>query len=102
MGIEPQAPGSLNTLAAQSHIPQVAYSLQHVCSLYIWWPTSLSVILFYFPNLLVYFCYQVSAGVGGQEAMIFTSEMFSMYEKFSRYIGWDFDVISLDENETGM
>ena len=44
----------------------------------------------------------MSAGAGGQEAMIFTGEMFYMYEKFARYIGWDFDVISLDENEAGM
>ncbi|XP_061913883.1 peptide chain release factor 1-like, mitochondrial isoform X1 [Entelurus aequoreus] len=36
---------------------------------------------------------EVTAGVGGQEAMLFTAEMLNMYEGFAHYNGWSFDVL---------
>ncbi|XP_018319513.1 peptide chain release factor 1-like, mitochondrial [Agrilus planipennis] len=35
---------------------------------------------------------EVNAGVGGQEAMMFASELFNMYVHFSEYKGWTFEV----------
>ncbi|XP_053731144.1 peptide chain release factor 1-like, mitochondrial isoform X2 [Synchiropus splendidus] len=36
---------------------------------------------------------EVTAGVGGQEAMLFTAELFDMYENFAQHNGWSFDVL---------
>lgn len=44
---------------------------------------------------------EVTAGVGGQEAMLFTSEMFDMYHSFSQHQGWDFDVLEYMKSEIG-
>uniref|UniRef100_A0A3Q2QDL9 Mitochondrial translation release factor 1 like n=1 Tax=Fundulus heteroclitus TaxID=8078 RepID=A0A3Q2QDL9_FUNHE len=44
---------------------------------------------------------EVTAGVGGQEAMLFTAEMFDMYEGFARYHGWSFDVLEHMSSDLG-
>lgn len=38
---------------------------------------------------------EVRPGVGGDEAALFTREIFTMYEKFSEYMGWTFRVIDI-------
>ncbi|XP_071099580.1 peptide chain release factor 1-like, mitochondrial isoform X2 [Haliotis cracherodii] len=44
---------------------------------------------------------EVSAGVGGQEAMLFTGEVFSMYENYAQYKGWVFQIIDYERSEIG-
>ncbi|MED6260291.1 Peptide chain release factor 1-like, mitochondrial [Ataeniobius toweri] len=44
---------------------------------------------------------EVTAGVGGQEAMLFTAEMFDMYEGFAQYHGWSFDVLEHMSSDLG-
>lgn len=44
---------------------------------------------------------EVSAGVGGQEAMLFAAEVFSMYHSLCTNYGQNFQVITLDQSETG-
>ncbi|XP_005096031.1 peptide chain release factor 1-like, mitochondrial [Aplysia californica] len=44
---------------------------------------------------------EVSPGVGGQEAMLFTAEIFNMYLNYARYKNWSVGVISSDGNELG-
>ncbi|ODM89118.1 Peptide chain release factor 1-like, mitochondrial [Orchesella cincta] len=44
---------------------------------------------------------EVSAGVGGQEAMLFTSELFRMYENYAHYKGWEMDTTNVDTTELG-
>ncbi|XP_055338917.1 uncharacterized protein LOC129588624 [Paramacrobiotus metropolitanus] len=44
---------------------------------------------------------EVSAGVGGQEAMLFASEMYRMYERYSLFRGWIFEELQNDESEIG-
>ncbi|KAI2658105.1 Peptide chain release factor 1-like, mitochondrial [Labeo rohita] len=36
---------------------------------------------------------EVTAGVGGQEAMLFTAEIFDMYQNFAAFHGWGFDIL---------
>lgn len=45
--------------------------------------------------------FEVSTGVGGQEAMLFASEMFDMYCAYFAYKGWDADVLAEDTTELG-
>ncbi|XP_053731143.1 peptide chain release factor 1-like, mitochondrial isoform X1 [Synchiropus splendidus] len=44
---------------------------------------------------------EVTAGVGGQEAMLFTAELFDMYENFAQHNGWSFDVLEHMTSELG-
>ncbi|XP_008427017.1 peptide chain release factor 1-like, mitochondrial [Poecilia reticulata] len=44
---------------------------------------------------------EVTAGVGGQEAMLFTAEMFDMYEGFAQHHGWSFDVLEHMSSDLG-
>lgn len=44
---------------------------------------------------------EVTAGVGGQEAMLFTAEVFDMYEGFAQYHGWSFDVLEHMSSDLG-
>ncbi|XP_067655105.1 peptide chain release factor 1-like, mitochondrial [Haliotis asinina] len=44
---------------------------------------------------------EVSAGVGGQEAMLFTREMYSMYENYAQFKGWAFQIIDYERSEIG-
>lgn len=44
---------------------------------------------------------EVKAGAGGQEAMLFTSEIFQMYESFVRFKNWQCDIVNYDISELG-
>ncbi len=44
---------------------------------------------------------EVTAGVGGQEAMLFTAEIFDMYQNFSAFHGWGFDILQVTYSELG-
>ncbi|XP_062256720.1 peptide chain release factor 1-like, mitochondrial [Platichthys flesus] len=44
---------------------------------------------------------EVTAGVGGQEAMLFTNEVFDMYHGFAHHHGWSFDVLEHMTSEIG-
>lgn len=44
---------------------------------------------------------EVSAGVGGKEAMLFTNEIFNMYNNYAVLKGWTFDVIEHDPSDMG-
>lgn len=44
---------------------------------------------------------EITAGVGGQEAMLFAKELFDMYTQYAEYRNWDYEVIELDKTEIG-
>ncbi|XP_071336175.1 peptide chain release factor 1-like, mitochondrial isoform X2 [Trachinotus anak] len=44
---------------------------------------------------------EVTAGVGGQEAMLFTAEVFAMYQGFAQHHGWSFDILEHMTSEIG-
>ncbi|TRY97625.1 hypothetical protein DNTS_004753 [Danionella cerebrum] len=44
---------------------------------------------------------EVSAGVGGLEAMLFTAEIFSMYQNYSAFNGWTFQILESGNSEIG-
>ena len=44
---------------------------------------------------------EVRAGTGGDEAALFATELFSMYQKYSSIKGWRFDVLEVSENDIG-
>jgi len=44
---------------------------------------------------------EITAGVGGQEAMIFTQELFEMYNSFAHYKGWKSEVADYCHTEMG-
>lgn len=44
---------------------------------------------------------EVRAGTGGDEAGLFASELFRMYQRFSEIMGWKFEVMSYTDNDVG-
>ncbi|XP_070697193.1 peptide chain release factor 1-like, mitochondrial [Pempheris klunzingeri] len=44
---------------------------------------------------------EVTAGVGGQEAMLFTAEVFDMYQGYAQHHGWSFDILEHTASEIG-
>ncbi|KAF4518848.1 hypothetical protein B566_EDAN006699 [Ephemera danica] len=50
------------------------------------------------PNSLVL---EVTAGVGGQEAMLFAAELLDMYQGYIAYRGWEHDRAEIDLSELG-
>lgn len=44
---------------------------------------------------------ELNAGVGGQEAMLFTSEMFDMYQRYAAYRCWNFEILEYFKSELG-
>ncbi|XP_035519000.1 peptide chain release factor 1-like, mitochondrial [Morone saxatilis] len=44
---------------------------------------------------------EVTAGVGGQEAMLFTAEVFDMYQGYAQHHGWSFDILENTTSEIG-
>ncbi|KAK1171359.1 peptide chain release factor 1-like, mitochondrial isoform X1 [Acipenser oxyrinchus oxyrinchus] len=44
---------------------------------------------------------EVTAGVGGQEAMLFTAEMFDMYQNFASFRSWRFEILEYFPSEIG-
>lgn len=45
--------------------------------------------------------FEVTAGVGGQEAMLFTAEMFDMYQRYAAYKNWSFDILEYFRSDLG-
>lgn len=45
--------------------------------------------------------FEITAGIGGQEAMIFTQELFEMYNSFAHYKGWQSEVADYCHTEMG-
>lgn len=44
---------------------------------------------------------EVRAGAGGDEAGLFASELFRMYQRFAEIMGWKFEVMSYTDNDVG-
>ncbi|XP_068627070.1 peptide chain release factor 1 [Battus philenor] len=44
---------------------------------------------------------EVVAGAGGQEAMLFASELFALYESYANYKDWEVDIASLETSDIG-
>ncbi|XP_012579345.1 PREDICTED: peptide chain release factor 1-like, mitochondrial isoform X2 [Condylura cristata] len=44
---------------------------------------------------------EVTAGVGGQEAMLFTSEIFDMYQQYAAFKRWHFETLDYFPSEIG-
>lgn len=44
---------------------------------------------------------EVTAGVGGQEAMLFAREIYDMYNGFCEYKRWNVETVDLDTTELG-
>ena len=44
---------------------------------------------------------EVSAGVGGQEAMIFAGELFQMYERYSTFKNWSWVIVDKTSTDLG-
>lgn len=44
---------------------------------------------------------EVTSGVGGQEAMLFTAEMFDMYQQYAAYKNWNFEVLEYTPSDIG-
>ncbi|XP_051274815.1 peptide chain release factor 1-like, mitochondrial [Dicentrarchus labrax] len=44
---------------------------------------------------------EVTAGIGGQEAMLFTAEVFDMYKGYAQHHGWSFDILENTTSEIG-
>ncbi|KAG8000258.1 Peptide chain release factor 1-like [Nibea albiflora] len=44
---------------------------------------------------------EVTAGIGGQEAMLFSAEMFDMYQGYAQHHGWSFDILEHTTSEIG-
>lgn len=44
---------------------------------------------------------EIRAGAGGEEAALFASELFRLYQKFCERQGWRFDVMSVSQAEKG-
>lgn len=44
---------------------------------------------------------EVTAGVGGQEAMLFAKDLFHMYSNYSNFRKWSFEIIEYDKTDIG-
>ncbi|XP_054714153.1 peptide chain release factor 1-like, mitochondrial [Uloborus diversus] len=44
---------------------------------------------------------ELSAGVGGQEAMLFTKTMFDMYCRYAQWKNWSFEILKFDTTDIG-
>lgn len=44
---------------------------------------------------------EIMPGVGGQESTLFAKELFDLYYKYLKFIGWDCEIIEVDENGIG-
>ncbi|XP_049879906.1 peptide chain release factor 1 [Pectinophora gossypiella] len=44
---------------------------------------------------------EVTAGAGGQEAMLFARELFELYESYANYKDWEVDIASIEESDLG-
>ncbi|CAH2102259.1 unnamed protein product [Euphydryas editha] len=44
---------------------------------------------------------EVTAGAGGQEAMLFAKELFDLYQEYSKYKNWQVDIASVEKSDIG-
>lgn len=44
---------------------------------------------------------EITAGAGGQEAMLFAMELFNLYESYAKYKGWEVDIASFEKTDLG-
>lgn len=44
---------------------------------------------------------EITAGVGGQEAMLFTAEIFDMYQSYAAFHDWCFDTLEYMPSDIG-
>lgn len=44
---------------------------------------------------------EVTAGVGGQEAMLFAKEVHDLYCNYFNFCGWQYELANLEETELG-
>jgi len=44
---------------------------------------------------------EIRAGTGGQEASLFAADLFRMYSRYAEMKGWDVEIMSSSESETG-
>ena len=44
---------------------------------------------------------EVRAGTGGEEASLFASEVFKMYERYAAVVGWRWEVLELSRSDIG-
>ena len=44
---------------------------------------------------------ELTAGVGGQEAMLFAADMFDMYQRYAAFRGWTFNVLEYFTTDMG-
>lgn len=44
---------------------------------------------------------EVTAGAGGQEAMLFARELFDMYQSYANYKNWQIDIASIEASDLG-
>lgn len=44
---------------------------------------------------------EVRAGVGGDEAAIFTKDMFEMYQRWANKKGWEFEILDISDSDQG-
>lgn len=44
---------------------------------------------------------EVNSGAGGQEAMLFSMELFKMYSNFAASQGWSFNILNTGESDIG-
>lgn len=44
---------------------------------------------------------EISSGAGGQEAMLFASELLELYENYANLRGWQFFIESVDKSDLG-
>ncbi|KAM4695234.1 peptide chain release factor 1-like, mitochondrial isoform 2-T2 [Discoglossus pictus] len=44
---------------------------------------------------------EVTAGIGGQESMLFTSEVFDMYQRYAAHKNWSFDILEYFPSDLG-
>ncbi|XP_013099802.2 peptide chain release factor 1-like, mitochondrial [Stomoxys calcitrans] len=51
----------------------------------------------YYPSLI----FEVNAGAGGQEAMLFAKELYDMYLSYFDNCGWDYEVLTEDTTDIG-
>lgn len=56
-----------------------------------------SMIVENYDNVII----ELSAGVGGQESMLFVKDLMEMYIKHLGYLGYNFEIIDLDESMSG-
>jgi peptide chain release factor 1 len=45
---------------------------------------------------------ELNPGIGGEEAKLFTLDMYEMYARYAAYKGWTFSTETLKQSDNGM